>query len=159
MSRSTAIRGKDLMLFIGSKAIGLATDCSISINRDVIDAKTKDDGVWADSDAGDIAWEVSANALYAVDNDSYENSFADLYNALVAGTEVAIVVGDVTPSASGKPSSGWSAPTTHTLSGNVIINKLELSGAKGDNASYSFAATGSGTLSITPAPTTSTATE
>ena len=40
------VLGKDLMLFIGGKAIALATSCKLGLSAETIDTQSKDSGMW-----------------------------------------------------------------------------------------------------------------
>lgn len=50
MSKAKAVLGKDFMLFVGGKALALATSCKLSISAETIDTQSKDSGIWTEKD-------------------------------------------------------------------------------------------------------------
>lgn len=149
MAKAKTLRGKDLMVFLDGKAQALATNCQLTITRETIDAKTKDDGQWNDADPGDMGWEISTDALVSADVDA--ESFDKLFDAMISGTPVQIVFGVPTnKSDSGVPDDGWKAPTAGCYTGSLTITQLQLTGQKGDNAQYSMSGTGKGELKRVP---------
>ena len=45
MAKAKPVNGKDLMLFVGGKAIALARTFSLMLNTETLDASSKDDGL------------------------------------------------------------------------------------------------------------------
>lgn len=50
MAKAKQVLGKDLMLFVGGKAIALATSCKIGMSAETIDTQSKDSGIWNEKD-------------------------------------------------------------------------------------------------------------
>ena len=50
MAKAKQVLGKDLMLFVGGKAIALATSCKIGMSAETIDTQSKDGGIWNEKD-------------------------------------------------------------------------------------------------------------
>lgn len=48
--KANAVLGKDFMLFVGGKALALATSCKLSISAETIDTQSKDSGIWTEKD-------------------------------------------------------------------------------------------------------------
>lgn len=145
MAKATSIKGKDLMLFTSGKAIALATEHALSVSRDTIDSKTKDDGDWSSLEAGAISWETSSSALYAAEADNQE-TMDSLFDAMLAGTAVDVVFGVPTNKGGDLPEAGWAAPTSGMYEGKAIVTALNLNANNGDKASYSVSLQGIGKL-------------
>lgn len=144
------IQGGDLMLFLnkGSKkvSIAFATNHSISISAETTDTTHKDvKGGWTSSNVKTLSWEVSTENLYS--NDGEGVTFGDLYDLMVAKTEIEGVFGVNAGSTQEVPTGGWVAPTSGDyFSGKVIITSLEANAPAGDNATFTCSFKGVGAL-------------
>ena len=68
MSKRKPLDGKNLMLWLGNKVVALSKSCSLSIDIQIGDGNTKDDGLW---DSGDIV-----GASWTMDNQSVDSADA-----------------------------------------------------------------------------------
>ena len=50
MSKAKEVLGKDLMLFVETKALALATSCKLGLSAETIDTQSKDSGIWSEKD-------------------------------------------------------------------------------------------------------------
>ncbi len=84
------INASDVSILIANVEINNLTNCSLEINRAVIDVTTKDSGVWREILVGLMDWKMSGeitidmSATYAPD---------DIFTALIAGTSLAVKFG------------------------------------------------------------------
>lgn len=152
MAKRKSTEGKDLMLFLGGKPIALSNSCTLNVSRSMDEASSKDDGPYRTVTPGDVAWDISADALFSPDpatDDNTDISFVELLKAEVEGQEldaVFTIVGN--PSSVGLPTGGWKPKTGVGASGKVYVNNLSATGAKGSAASMSVSFTGNGVLNI-----------
>lgn len=154
MAKANYVNGKDLMLFIGGKAVALATSCGLTLSADTLDASNKDDGCWQANDAGDLSWEATTDALVSFDAASEATGavYETLFDSFVKRELVDVVVGipgNAAQDCSGVPEAGWEAPTesaTPSYKGRAMITSLEMTGEKGSAATLSVALTGNGAL-------------
>jgi len=58
------VKGQNLRIFVGGKAIGAALDCQLQIQLNVTPYSTKDDeGAWTKNRVVSLQWSVTANAV------------------------------------------------------------------------------------------------
>lgn len=131
------LQGSDILISIGASEtdktpVAYATSHSISLSREVRDITSKESGIWGDSIAGNISWTASIEALYATDQEGY----SEMFDALIAGTEVFVVSGQKASNAIG---------TTY-YKGKAIITSLELTAGTTENLTYSVSLQGTGVL-------------
>lgn len=149
MAKAKPVNGKDLMLFIDSKAIALAKTFTLTLNTETLDASSKDDGIWEENDIVDARnYDISSEAVYSADSDreSIDLTYDALFDLFVAGEPVPFVFGVPTNKADTLPEGGWTAPTTGGYKGKMMITSLELNGNKGEAASFSISGRGVGAL-------------
>jgi hypothetical protein len=150
MAKRKSIEGKNLMLFIDSKTIALATSCSLNVSRNMDEASSKDDGSWRTVTPGDASWDISTDALFSPDKASdsdKQSSFYEAFAAMVEGKELTAVftLAD-NASAIGLPEAGWLPASTGGYTGKCYVNSANISAAKGSAASQSISFTGNGPL-------------
>lgn len=144
---ATILKGKQFMVFVGGQATALATSHSLRINTETSDTSTKDHGIWGASEVTRVTWEATTEALVTVDSGA--NSFDSLYNAMVAGTAVALKIGvPANYTTSGVPTTGWAAPSTGYYSGNALITSLERNDPNNEDSSFTATFTGVGELTL-----------
>jgi uncharacterized protein YdeI (BOF family) len=93
--------------------------------------------------------EYFTDALFSADAADSNNQMAydALFDAMVAGTDLAIVFGVVSnASSNGLPENGWTAPSKGGYTGTAHVTSLSLTGAKGSASSMSVSLIGSGEL-------------
>jgi len=58
------VKGQNLRIFVGGKAIGAALDCQLQLQLNVTPYSTKDDeGAWTKNRVVSLQWSVTANAV------------------------------------------------------------------------------------------------
>lgn len=83
-----ALKGQNLRVFIGNKAIAYALDCTIHIGTTQDDATTKDStGDWDEIEITGKNWDISFNALYSAETGTAVGT-ADLLGML--GTKLTV---------------------------------------------------------------------
>jgi TP901-1 family phage major tail protein len=133
------IAGKDVFLYIGTILVGCATDVSISVNAESIDAACKSSGGWGESTPGTKTWSASISGIYRVYTDPDDDtnySAIQLFDALDAGTLLTIKFGTAT-----------TGDTQFTGTG--YVTSWEFTGGIDGAATYSADITGSGALTKT----------
>lgn len=135
------VNGKGLMLRLGGKTVALATDCSMDLSLELIDAKTKDD-VGAKDEAGDVAGTLSTDALLGINEGKNQQTFATLFAAFIAKQEVsfeAMIAAGAEGALSGED---WAVGVDSAVGfarygGSALITALKLSGSVQGKAKYS----------------------
>lgn len=147
MAKAKAVKGKDLMLFVGGKAIALAKTFTLNLSQETLDASSKDDGEWEANDIVDSkSYDISSDAVYSADEAvSASVTYDTLFDKFVAGEPVPFTCGVAANAAAQYPEAGWTAPTKG-YSGKMMINSLSLNGNKGEAASFSVGARGVGPM-------------
>ena len=89
MAKRKALKGKDFMVFVGGKAIALATSHTLSLNAETSDTSSKDDGMWAESEITGMSWQASSESIGAVTEDAaVDLSYEELFDMMLAGKPV-----------------------------------------------------------------------
>lgn len=154
---SKIIEGGDLMLFVNGHSVAFATSHSLSISTETSETTNKDiRGGWAASKVKKFSWTCNTENLYA--NEGSGTTFADLFDLMVAKTEITAIFGLKSQDANADvPNTGWtpatslfgntavdSFPTYYT--GKVVITSLEVNAPDDDNATFTCEFTGCGAL-------------
>ena len=79
-------RGLDILVHIGTNAVGGQKGCTLTMEADTIDTSNKNDFGWASFIGGAKQWSVSCDGQFVV-NDQGQKAIMD---AFIAGTEVEI---------------------------------------------------------------------
>lgn len=119
MSKAKAVLGKDFMLFVGGKALALATSCKLSISAETIDTQSKDSGIWTEKDIKKLSWNGSSENLFSADKgiSGYDTLFDLMLNCQPVEAKFGI---PANADASEVPSGGWSLPAA-SYSGQVLL--------------------------------------
>ena len=149
------IKGGDMMLFVGGKSIGYATNHTLSINADTKETSTKDSGgKWQTSEVGVLSWTATSENLMS--NDQQGVGYQELAAYMMARTPITGVFtleGNSTDLDTNKldnvPTGGWTPDNdTPTLTGQMIITSVELNAPNGENATFTVNFTGTGALTL-----------
>ena len=79
-------RGLDILVHVGTKAIGGQKGCTLTMEADTIDTSNKNDAGWASFIGGAKQWSVSCDGQFVVDDEGQKA----IMDAFIAGTEVDI---------------------------------------------------------------------
>lgn len=137
------IKGKSLQLRVSNKTIALATSCSLNATTQIVDSKTKDD---ANGPAGEfdfVDWNASSeNVVGANEKVTNEMVYAELMDAMLAGTVLDVEM-DLMQNATGAiPETGWTPDTTTNKAfaaygGKCLIESVNMSAPVDGNATVS----------------------
>lgn len=139
------IQGGDLMLFLGTKSIAYATNHTLEISGETQDTSNKDEGGggWSSNEVSILSWTASSDNLYSVDGEG--DQFEDLFDAMVAKTQLNAVFAKKSESATDVPTGGWTASTSG-YRGKVVVTSLTLNAPNGEYATYTAQFQGVGAL-------------
>lgn len=148
MATTKRIKGKDLILFIGGKAVALSLSHKLSMKAEVEESSTKDDGRYKSSEVTSISWEVSTDALVGVEG-SQEN-LKTVFSHFKRGERVDLVLGVPANIADEMPEGGWTVPTGANVRfvGKAIITSMDLDAPKDGNAKASIQLKGEGSIDL-----------
>lgn len=148
------IQGSDLMLFIGSKSIALATNHTLEISGDTQSTSNKDEGAggWASEEVSLLHWSGTTENLFTPDGEG--NLYNDLFDMMVAKTPVAATFTLKKETATTVPTGGWTpidstsqdAMKDNIYTGNIAITSLSINAPHGEYATYTMNFTGVGAL-------------
>lgn len=150
-----AIKGKDFMIFVGGKAIALATSHSLHVAAETSDTSTKDSGKWNNSEITGMSWDASSeNFAGAKAEQSVDISYKEVMKLFLAGEPVDIIAGipkNITPD--GVPEEGWTVPENQTgnqdhFKGKALITDVSMTAANKENATFTVTLTGVEKLEI-----------
>ena len=85
-SGGTVTKGLDILVYVGSKAVGGQKGCTLTMEAETIDVSNKNDFGWASTIGGAKSWSVSCDGQF-IANDEGQKA---LMSAFVAGTEVQV---------------------------------------------------------------------
>lgn len=142
------------MVFLdsGETSVAYATNHTLTINAELTNTSNKDENnsvsgaTWQSQESNILSWEASTENLYSLDGEG--NNFADLFDYMVAGDPIQLIMGMASGSTSDVPTGGWSPNKSNVYyKGNALINSLQLNAPNGENASYTANFTGVSALS------------
>lgn len=141
------------MVFVGGKAIALATSHTLSLTADTSDTSSKDDGIWSESEITGMSWQASSESIGSPGEDAaVDISYEELFDMMLAGEPVDLICGiPKNKSNDGVPEGGWEEPDESTPSlahykGKALITSVELNAANKENTTISATFTGVGKL-------------
>ena len=146
MSKSTIVKGDELMLFKDNKSLAYATSHTLSITGNTVDISSKDHGYWGASEIGNITWEITSENLYV------DSEFDNLFTAMVAKSPITVTFGhadNYNANGLGDSSTNWipyASVGAKYYQGPAIITSLQANANTGENATYSITLTGNGAL-------------
>ena len=138
------------MIFVGGKAIALATNHTLILNIETSDTSSKDDGIWSDAEVTGMSWQATSESIgsAATEEGAVDISYDELFDLCTKTEPVELVCGIPKNQANdGVPEGGWQVPdATSYYKGKAIITSVELNAPKGENSSISATFTGVGRL-------------
>ena len=121
-------KGLDILVYVGTKAVGGQKGCTLTMEADTIDVSNKNDFGWASTIGGAKSWSVSCDGQF-IANDEGQKA---LMSAFVAGTEVQVEMKNTAESI--------------YFSGKAAITSLEVDAQFDDVATMSMELQGIGAL-------------
>lgn len=153
MAKRKALKGKDFMVFVGTKAVALATNHTLTLNTETSDTSSKDDGIWSDAEITGMSWQATSESIGAYSGDADNDlSYEELIDLYMKGEPVDLVCGiPKNKTNDGVPDDGWEVPDSTSTSlvhytGKALITSVELNAPNGENSSISATFTGVGKL-------------
>lgn len=141
------IQGGNLMLFIGGKSIAYATNHTLEISGETKDTSNKDEGggSWASEEIGLLSWSATSENIFSDEGEG--NTYADLFDAMIAKTPIDAVFSlrNEADSITTVPSGGWN-PKAPKYTGKVVITSLSLNAPNGEFATFTANFNGVGAL-------------
>lgn len=140
------IQGEDIILLVDNKTTLHATSHSLKVELELNDVRTKDtDGT--EKYPGDVSYSIDGEGLVVInDNITDTNTPEEVLDIVLAKSLVDLVIKS--------PITG----VMKTYTGKGYISSFTLSTTAGDNATYSYSITGSGTLTPQSSSTSETET-
>lgn len=135
------IKGQHLRIVLGGKYVAYATACTVHVSATLEESSTKDttDGYWAEQELTGMAWDISCDALYAVDADATGLNGEDSLDLILAKQKVLVeftgTTGEKNREAQGNKYVGY-----------AWINDISINATNRQNTSYSLQASGTGEL-------------
>ena len=140
MATTGVFNGTSLVVLVGTKVVGHATSCSLSLSADLPDSTTKQSGGWADHITGLRSWTLSTDGLATVEPnpDASYYTTGDLMSAISNRTLVTVKFTTVS----------GTTPVTGDLiwSGSAYIESMDISADMEAPVTYSVSFTGVGVL-------------
>lgn len=159
MAKRKALKGKDFMVFVGAKAVALATNHTLTLNTETSDTSSKDDGIWSDAEITGMSWQATSESIGAYSGDADNDlSYEELIDLYMKGEPVDLVCGiPKNKTNDGVPDDGWEVPDSTSPSlvhytGKALITSVELNAPNGENSSISATFTGVGKLTKVDKP-------
>ena len=128
-SGGAVTKGLDILVYVGSKAVGGQKGCTLTMEAETIDVSNKNDFGWASTIGGAKSWSVSCDGQF-IANDEGQKALMD---AFVAGTEVQVEMKNTAESI--------------YFSGKAAITSLEVDAQFDDVATMTIELQGIGALS------------
>ena len=128
-SQGTVTKGLDILVYVGTKAVGGQKGCTLTMEAETIDVSNKNDFGWASTIGGAKSWSVSCDGQF-IANDEGQKA---LMSAFVAGTEVQVEMKNTAESI--------------YFSGKAAITSLEVDAQFDDVATMTIELQGIGALS------------
>ena len=79
-------RGLDILVHVGTNAVGGQKGCTLTMEADTIDTSNKNDAGWASFIGGAKQWSVSCDGQFVVSDEGQKA----IMDAFIAGTEVEV---------------------------------------------------------------------
>lgn len=138
----TAIKGQNLRIAIGGKYIAFATSCTVHVSATLEDSSTKDStNGWQEQEITGMAWDISCDALYSVDEDATGINGVDALDLILAQQEIEVTF-EQTQGAKNREKVASSAVYT----GKAYVNDISVQAPNRQNTTYTLQATGNGAL-------------
>ena len=78
-----AVRGLDVLVYIGETVLGAQKNCTLSLEADTIDVSNKNSFGWSDFISGTKNWSVSCDGQFTVEDTAQKLSYKTLEDSLI----------------------------------------------------------------------------
>ncbi len=138
----SVIKGQNLRISVGGKYLAFSTSCTVHVSATLEDSSTKDStNSWQEQEITGMAWDLSADALYSVDEDATGINGVDALDLILSQQEVDIEF--VQTSGSKNRETGASAVQ---YKGKAFVNDISIQAQNRQNTTYTIQAQGNGEL-------------
>ena len=139
-----------MMAFVNNQSIALATNHTLSINPNVVEERTKDDG---DAPVGDIdgyTWGITSDSVVG-SSSGVEQTYQSLITMMLGKSKVGIVTDAATPATGAVPTTGWKESSNASdypeSRGEAYIESITITAGSSGSATMSVSFKGQGELS------------
>lgn len=138
----SVIKGQNLRISVGGKYLAFSTSCTVHVSATLEDSSTKDStNSWQEQEITGMAWDLSADALYSVDEDATGMNGVDALDLILSQQEV-----DVEFVQTNGAKNRETAASAVQYKGKAIVNDISISAQNRQNATYTIQAQGNGEL-------------
>lgn len=141
------IKGNDLILFIQKddkyKAYAYSTTCEIDIQADTIEVGSPDTGQWVKKKKRKKNWRLSSGYLMSDSRD-----FPELFQMLIENNEISVLLGTVKTHMMTVNARDYIPDELLMIKGVGMINRMTVTGRKGDFVTMSVEIEGNGELNV-----------
>lgn len=138
----SVIKGQNLRISVGGKYLAFSTSCTVHVSATLEDSSTKDStNSWQEQEITGMAWDLSADALYSVDEDATGMNGVDALDLILSQQEVDVEFTQTTGAKNRE--TGASAVK---YQGKAFVNDISISAQNRQNATYTIQAQGNGEL-------------
>lgn len=148
---SNVSKGSKAAVFVDDKAIALATNHTVTVNANITEQRTKDDGEFTKSEADGYTWGMSSdNVIGKNENVTNEQTIVDLIDTWLAMRKVTVATDAVLPTTGRVPDSGWEPSGDGSKfpvsTGEAYIESISISAGPNGYATSSVSFKGQGEL-------------
>lgn len=137
-----SIKGQNLRVFVGGKALSLATNCTVNIQHQTESSSTKDDtGAWENISPVGANWDISFEMLYKSSADAAAETFSSLLT-LLKSLQTAEVAFDEAEGTNNRTMQN----AAYAISGDAYLTSLTLKSDNRQNVTVNGTFTGAGPL-------------
>lgn len=127
------MKGQNLRIKIGGKCIAFATSCTYHLSATLEDSSTKDDvGGFQTQEVTGMSGDISAEALYSVEEDSNAVNGVDALEMILEGKEVEVTFSPT----GGDKNRGAASGVVYTCK--AIVNDISVNAPNRQNVTYSI---------------------
>lgn len=138
----SVIKGQNLRISVGGKYLAFSTSCTVHVSATLEDSSTKDStNSWQEQEVTGMAWDLSADALYSVDEDATGMNGVDALDLILSQQEVDIEFVQT----SGEKNRETSASAVQ-YKGKAFVNDISIQAQNRQNTTYTIQAQGNGAL-------------
>lgn len=151
----TIEKGKSVMLFVGGKAIALATSSELNSTANTDEVSTKDDAGSGNYEVIGFDWTITTDSLVGMTETTAKDLTYDELMALhLAGAKLDVVYGRTATDNSDTtevPENGWAVPTSAGYKGKALIDSIKRTDANKQKSTLSISLKGCSKLTLVTA--------
>lgn len=138
----SVIKGQNLRISVGGKYLAFSTSCTVHVSATLEDSSTKDStNSWQEQEITGMAWDLSADALYSVDEDATGMNGVDALDLILSQQEV-----DVEFIQTNGTKNREEVAKAVKYTGKAFVNDISIQAQNRQNTTYTIQAQGNGEL-------------